>query len=483
MSEMPSMEPDEFELSPTPASRTRASGRGKGKTTTTTVTKQILTAPEEDDKPPEMTFASLFDAGPDDLNNEVVVRVRVFRSEPREGHLGYIDDMDATETYIKEHWGGSTYKLDGVNARGRIVRARTIVVGGDPVFIGEAFEAQWRKQRGLGPRGSNGNGEQMSMKDMLAVIEAREQALRTELAAKEERDRRERTERDESRRRDEREFLLQREQSQREWDERKRRDTEESDRRRAQEQDARDERRRRDVEEASTRQQQFMTQMLTIVQSQAANTIAFVKETLGAKSGVDPSDMLMKGVTLAMKLREAGEGGDEDGDLLTTVVKNLPEMLSSAGNAIGGAIREVKGLPPQAPAAKTANGASGLTLPPGPVSAKFAALVNKIQASGGDPEATLGALADRLLASAPVPAKAPRPNAPVFDPGPPAPQPQAESAPSESPQTINSDAATEASKVAKAPPEEGVVRMSFGKAKAKDESAVSVGRFTDGGST
>lgn len=459
MSEMPSMEPDEFELPPA----TRAPrGRGKGKTTTTTVTKQILTDPEDDDKLPEMTFASLFDAGPDDTNNEVVARVRVFRSDPREGHLGYIDDMDATETFIKEHWGGSTYRLEGVNSKGRIVRVRTIVVGGDPIFVGEAFEAQWRRQKGLGARSSS-NGEQMSMKDMLAVIEAREMALRTELAAKEERDRKERTEREESRRRDEREFLMQRERDQREWDERKRRDTEESDRRRAQEQDARDERRRRDVEEATQRQQQFMTQMLTIVQSQAANTIAFVKETLGAKTGVDPSDMLMKGVTLAMKLREAGEGNDEDGDLLTTVVKNLPEMLSSAGNAIGGAIREVKGLPPAPPVAgKTANGAGGLTLPPGPVSAKFAALVNKIQASGGDPEATLGALADRLLASPVVPPKAARPNAPVFDPGPPAPQPQVAAPPSEAPQTVNSDVP---------PSEEGVVRMSFGKAKAPKEDA------------
>ena len=246
MSEMPSMEPDEFEIPAELPSTTRttrgARGRPKGKTTTTTVTRQILTDPEDEEKPPEMTFASLFDAGPDDSNNEVVARVRVFRSEPREGHLGYIDDMDATETFIKEHWGGSTYRLEGVNSRGRIVRVRTIAVAGDPIFVGEAFEAQWRRQKGLGPRGAS-TGESMSMKDMLAVIEAREQALRTELAAKEERDRRERTERDESRRRDEREFLLQREQSQREWDERKRRDTEESDRRRAQEQDARDERR------------------------------------------------------------------------------------------------------------------------------------------------------------------------------------------------------------------------------------------------
>jgi len=472
MSEMPSMEPDEFEIPAELPSTTRttrgARGRPKGKTTTTTVTRQILTDPEDEEKPPEMTFASLFDAGPDDSNNEVVARVRVFRSEPREGHLGYIDDMDATETFIKEHWGGSTYRLEGVNSRGRIVRVRTIAVAGDPIFVGEAFEAQWRRQKGLGPRGAS-TGESMSMKDMLAVIEAREQALRTELAAKEERDRRERTERDESRRRDEREFLLQREQSQREWDERKRRDTEESDRRRAQEQDARDERRRRDVEEASTRQQQFMTQMLTIVQSQAANTIVFVKETLSGKPTSDPSDMLMKGVTLAMKLREAGESDEGEGDLLTTVVKNLPEMLNSASGAITGAIREVKGLPPQAPKAAAASG--GLTLPPGPVSAKFAALVNRIQASGGDPEATLGALADRLLASAPVPAKAPRPNAPVFDPGPPAPQPQAAPAPSTTPQSANSNGTTEPAP--KAPPEEGVVRMSFGKPKAKEEATAS----------
>lgn len=467
-----SMDPDDFGDETEPKrGRGRPKGSGKGKTVTTTVTRQTsLDGEEKSDDDVSMTFGALFDAGPDDKNDEIVTRVRVNRAEPKEGMLGYIEDMDATESYIRDEWGGSTYLLQGLNNRGKIIRVRSIVIGGDPKFVGEAFDLQWRRQKGLPPKSANGAapGEQMSMKDMLAVIEAREIALRKELADKEDRDRRERIEAAETRRKDEREFQMLRERDAREWEEKRQRDQAEVARVRRAEDDDRESRRRRDNEEATTRSQQFMTQMLTIVQQQASNSIAFVKETVaGQQTGKDPSDMLMKGITLALQLKEAAGGGGED-DLLTTVVKNLPEMLNSAGNAVGKAVREVRGQP----AAPTNGKANGLMLPAGPVSDKFAALVNRITESGGNPEATLAALADRLLATAPpLPKKPPSTGngAPVvaktvFDPGPVVQEIVVVETPS--PQSANS---TETPKVVPEAPkveEPGVTRMAFKKATA-----------------
>lgn len=402
---------------PSPAARSTSTRRkGKGKATETTIIKRELLDEDEENVSEKMTFAALFDPGPDDANAETVIRVRVFRADPREGYLGYIEDMNATEEFIQERWGGSVFKLEGLNNRGRIIRVRTIVISGDPVFVGEAFEAQWRKQKGL-PTKAKASASELSTKDMLELIQEREVALRRELADKEERERKERQEREEVRRREEREFQLAREREQREWDERRRRDQEEADRRRAREEEEREQRRRRDLEESQQRQQQYMTQMLSVVQTQANNMIAFVKETVAVQANAgpksDPSEMLIKGVQLALQLKEAA-GGEGEEDLLTTVVKNLPQMLNSAGNAVGAAIREVKGSGGAQPAAPklgvTPQG--GLTLPPGPVSEKFAAVVSRITESGGDPEQVLGNVADRLLTlarsgvkTAPTPSK------------------------------------------------------------------------------
>jgi hypothetical protein len=135
-----------------------------------------------------------------------------------------------------------------------------------------------------------------------------------------------------------------------------------------------------------------MKEMLSIVQANATNSLAFA-EKMQPKGDGNATEMLLKGVELALKLKGAGEGGDED--LLTTVVKNLPDMLSSAGNAVGKAIREVKGNP------SGGGGGDGLTLPAGPASEKMSKLIAAISAKGGDPEKVLAGIADRLLASEP----------------------------------------------------------------------------------
>lgn len=450
---------DDYDFEP-PKTQKTTRKRG-GKATETTIIKREL-VDDESEKPQHMTFASLFDAGPDDANEEIVHRVRVHRSEPREGMLGYIDDMSATEETIKERWGGSTYRLEGLNARGKIVRVRTSVIAGDPIFVSDAFDIQWRKQRGLPPR-SQTNGEQVTIKDMLAIIEAKEAALRKEIADKEERDRKDRQEREAERRREEREWQAQREREQREFDERRRKEREEAEERRRRDDDEREQRRRRDLEESTKQQQQFLQQMLTIVSTNAQQSIALVKEMSAApKGGEGSADMLIKGIQLALQLKDAA-GGEGEKDLLTTVVENLPQMLNAAGNAVGKAVREVKGgggghaaaSPQQPRIAATPEGS--LVLPPGAVSQKFAALVQKVAEQGGDPEQALNAIADKMLTGQakralpvnPPPAESSPARPVVMDPGPAKDDTQSTAAPpTETPQVTNTP---------------GVTRMKFGK--------------------
>ena len=444
---------DDYDFEPAKPQRTTRK-RG-GKATETVITKREL-VDEDEKRPTQVTFAALFDAGPEDANDETVLKVRVTRMEPSEGQLGYIEDMDATEELIKERWGGSKYRLDGINRQGRIVRVRTITIAGDPIFVSESFDIQWRKQRGLPPR-SQTNGEQVTIKDMLAIIEAKEAALRKEISDKEERDRKERQEREAERRREEREWQAQREREQREFDERRRKEREEAEERRRRDDDEREQRRRRDLEESTKQQQQFMQQMLTIVSTNAQQSITLVKEMSAAPKGgeTNPADMLIKGIQLALQLK----GGDGEGekDLLTTVVENLPQMLNAAGNAVGKAVREVKGGATSHQPRIAATPEGSLVLPPGVVSQKFAALVQKVAEQGGDPEQALNAIADKMLAAPGtkrLPVNPPQveatPSRPVvMDPGPANTEAQSTTPPpSSNPQVANIP---------------GVTRMKFGK--------------------
>lgn len=444
-------------------------GRG-GKVTETTITKRELNDETgAGGKTLNQPLSALFDAGPDDSNDDDVVRVRVFRSEPREGYVGYVEDMEATQETIKERWGGSTYRLEGLNAKGRIARHRSIVIAGDPLFVGEAFDIQWRRAKGLPPKGAAPN-KSLDVGEVIAMMEAREEKLARQMADREEKERRDREERETNRRREEREWQAQREREQREWDERRRIAAEEVEKRRRQDDEDREKRRREDSDRALAQQQQFMTQMLTIIQQSSAQSISFVKETVAARNEQpksDPSEMLMRGVELALKLKDASEGGAEP-DLLTTVVQNLPGMLNAAGNAVGKAVREVKGGGVQ-PAPAQAQPGGGLTLPPGEVSRKFAAIVHQVSQAGGDPEKALDVVASRILSSmtpqpgaaargpAPAEPSTEQPARPVVLDTPPAPTQSTTPPPSVTPQVPHKVETSEAVP--------GVKRMKFSKGK------------------
>lgn len=407
-----------FETTEEPIVRPKRGRPSKsGAATETVITRRILTENENTKPSGIMTFGSLFEPGDDDTNDETVVRVIVERISPDEGLVGYIEDMEATEAYLKEQWGGSTYRLKGLNAKNKPIRLRTIKIAGDPIFLSEAAEMKYRRAHGLPPRMQAPTTTGFSPQEFMAMIDAKEEKKKQEdeIKRKEEKEaleerRRYEREAEENRRRDERNFQLEKDRTQREWEAIRKR-----------EEGEREDRRRRESEEAMQRQQQFMQQMLLMTQQQAQNTISFVKETVGSsKSNVDPTDSFMKAVQLILTLKEsfAGDnGGGKEEDLITTVIKNLPAMLNSAGNAVGRAVQELKGNPsrPQLPAA------GALTLPPGQLSQKMSQLMMKIQESGGNPEEVLTLVADKLLQSADgiqPQNTAPMPSPPVMDVGP-----------------------------------------------------------------
>jgi hypothetical protein len=446
----------------TTSSRKAAGGRK----TKTTITREVLADDAKERAP--LTFGALFDPGPDDHNEELAIRVRVTRADPPEGMLGYIEDMDATEKHILDNWGGSTYRLDGLNSKGKIIRVKTLRLAGDPIFVSESADLQWRKQRGLPPRNQANGG--MNATEILAMIETREAKRAAEDKERNDERRREEREADERRRREEREFAVEREKQAREWEDRKRRDDDERDRKRRQEDDDRERRRREDAAAAALAQQQHMQQMLQMVTTQASQSVSFIKDTVAlqaSKPHGSDSDMLIKGVQLALQLKDAAGGGEGEEDLLQTVVKNLPALLNGVGNAASKVVREIKGQPgePAAAAQTTPNG--GLVLPPGPASEKFAEVINRIAAAGQNPEVVLGQVADQLLAGSKKRAEqgkvAARPNAPVMDPGPPKPPTPVETPATAAPSTVSPQAPP-----AQRPSATGkVTKLKFGKPAAQ----------------
>jgi hypothetical protein len=393
-------------------------GRKKGSRTVTVTKTELNDGAEPEGRSETEGFSHFFSRA--DIEEHQITRVRVSRRNPNEGTVGYLDDPLAGEEEIKQKWGGGTYVLQGLNSSGVIKGSLTVTIAGDPIFQSTQAEVFWRRGLGLPPKPvDNGRRDDgMSVKDMMQMMDAREEQRRKDSERQEEEKRKRDREDEDRRRREDREWALAREQAQSAADERRRKLEEESETRRkreASEGDERrkrevieaDDRRRKDAIEAQERSQQFMKEMLSIVQTNASNSLAFAKE-LQPKGDGNATEMLLKGVELALKLKGASEGGDED--LLTTVVKNLPDMLSSAGNAVGKAIREVKGNP--------SGGGDGLTLPAGPASEKMSKLIAAISAKGGDPEKVLAGIADRLLASEPGKEKPKDQRVPVvMDPG------------------------------------------------------------------
>ena len=379
---------------------TTGKGRKKGETIVTTRQRYF-----EDDKAEEEKlngeFAPLFDGAT--AEEKEILRVRVIRKDPNEGTVGYIEDPSSAETEIQERWGGSTYRIEGINGIGRVVTARTIKLAGDPVFQSQSAEIQWRKSRGLPPVGqTSGNGAQpMSLQEMLMFMKE----LDSERQAKQ-------AQADADRRREEREHEARMSKLQQEADDRRRKDEEERERRRRKEEDERDERRRkdelereerrrRDLEEAEKRQQANTQQTIQMLQQANTQTLTFVRETANANKKGDNG--LLEAIKIIAVIKDAfggGGGDDEPTDFLGQLAKNGPEWLQAAGTAIGTAVREVKdgGVP----LPETKNGKPRQQLAAQPAkptqTPRMKRLAEKIRARGEDPDAVLGNVLDKIEA-------------------------------------------------------------------------------------
>lgn len=307
-------------------------------------------------------------------------RVHVFRKDPPEGFLGEVAP-GITEAEILSRWGGSEYRLEGKNTKGQVVKVRSITLAGDPTFVSEIFEARWRRQNGLRPRGdapATAPAEQLSIKDVLLMLDSREATRRTEERERQEQNRRDESEREERRARD-----------QEEREERRRKDEAEREERARKARTEDEERRRQQHREDIERQQQQAAMLLTQQAQMFQATISMLKTEHEGAVKTDPIEMLTKGVALAVQLR--GEGGDGGpGDPMTAIASRLPEILQGVTQVGGAVMNEIRGR--KADKAGKPGGVAPVTIA-GPMAAKMRAVGAEMVKRGLDPTAEF----DRLL--------------------------------------------------------------------------------------
>lgn len=420
---------DENDTDDVPRRRGPGRPKGSGKRTVTT-TRQEFVEPvsdedENDDGPDDSP--PLFDKAALRTDRGRVGKVRITRTSPDEGHLGYMDDPHAvTESSIKDLYGGGTFKIDALTDAGGYIRSITRKIAGDPIFQSAAAEITWRKSKGLPATVAavaTGKNE-MGIGEILALLKTTEEAKTKEADDREAR-----------RRNEEREWKASQALAEREHQERmrkldveaetaRRRDDEDRDRRRKQDEDERDQRRKRDQAEAEQRQQQFMAQTIAMLQQSSQQALQFVKASAAPQN---PQSSTMDAIKTVLAIKEAfaGDGGggdDKEETPLNLLIKHGGEWINGLSNGIGAAIREVKGGGAAAQQI-AAPAAPGLALPPGnPLNDKVGTLVAKLAAKGYDPLASMDLIVDKVISdvdalprkeqqAAPMPA--PRPAPPV----------------------------------------------------------------------
>jgi hypothetical protein len=349
--------------------------------------KTVVTKEEIDDVSDQTDIAdanegvSLFDVSAVDEHR--IERIAVYRKDPDEGYLGELEPT-ATEEDIKRAWGGSVYFVQGKNAQGKVAKSRSVRISGDPIFVSLVAENRWRRANQLPPLNihtGNDNahrkpGDDMSIKDMLLLMEEKEQARRREADEREAKDRREREEREEK----ERKWLAERE------DHKRKEDDEREERRRVAQREE-DERRarqhREDIDRMNADNQRMMQSQTQMFQQ----SLALMKTEQASASKQDPLDVLLKGMAIAREM-----GGEQGGnnDPLSILLGNAPAILSELRQTAGAAIREVRGN--GAGAAEDSGGAEdGSQGDPGVTFTGRSAVIvrevaKRLQAEGKDPE-------------------------------------------------------------------------------------------------
>jgi len=359
---------------------------------TQVTTKKVETLDDDDAGGVEAT--PLFDLGRD-KKTRAVVRIAIKRTDPDEGHLGYLGP-DGTEQDIANKWGGGEFVAQGKNAAGQIVVTQTIKIAGDPVFKSEIEEARWRRLNNLRPakRREEDAGGGGSIKEVLALMEERESKRREEERERRAEEKRELQEREERNRKEQRdhEEKLARENAERE-ERRRKDDAERDERRRAQHREDIDR-----VQAAAAAQlaqtQQFFTQLQAISKHEAR-----------AGGEADPVKLLTAGMELALKLRGDGGGGAaEPADALTALLSRLPETLAEVRSTAKEAYNEIKGKKGAEPAALApvpaeGDGSDEVTIT-GPTATRLKAMIGVLQRAGKDPESVIDGLAQHVIGMA-----------------------------------------------------------------------------------
>jgi hypothetical protein len=344
--------------------------------------------------------------------------VGVRRTDPDSGYLGYMSP-DVTETTLRAKWGGGTYRLEGKNLAGQVVKdgVRTCKIAGDPIFTSELEEKDWRRMHSL-PAKEAPAAAALSVADMLRLIDEKDEKRRKEQADREERERKELAERETRDR-------LKRE----ETEAQKKKDQDDREERRAKEQEEREDRRRKEAKEDEERRARVHREDMERMAAQSAAALLQTQQffqqmavTLQASHAEkpkesDPIKALMAGVQLAQALVNKGGGGDGGGgepdSPLTALVKRLPETLAEARKTGGAMIAEMRAAGGGAPTGAPGGGRRDALTITGKLATKAKAVLLKLQQAGKDPEKEM----DQLLtfAAAAIP-DAPSTRAPARRP-------------------------------------------------------------------
>lgn len=362
--------------------------RGTKKTRT-----RVLLQEEVDDE--EIEAPPLQDDGGNTLplfpsiGRNVVKHIRVIRVEPNEGTLGRVSDPMLNEEKIKALWGGGTFRLQALGADGQIRKVNTVEIAGDPVFQSLAAQRAWEKRNGLplSPAPNTNANQQggLDIKEILAIIQEKEGMRSSSELQMQERMR----------------------QMQIEADERRRRDEDERERRRRIDEEDRERRQAAQRREDEQRAQQNLQQMLALMNASHAQTMQVMQaqvEAAKAQASAAPKDgnsSLVEAIKTIAIIKETFGGGenassDQEENLMNMLVKHGPEWLNAAGNAIGSAVREVKGTPAAAPAFQPPRQQNVLAALPPNLSRKAETFVAKLVAKGRDPEKELDTVLDGL---------------------------------------------------------------------------------------
>lgn len=334
-----------------------------------------------------------------DVEEHSIVRLRVWRKDPDEGMLGYLEDVNSSEEEISQRWGGGQFRVDGLNQSGHIKASRTFRLAGDPIFVSNGARVDYERRKGIpSTTAVVGQPQGMSMQEILAMTQKLDDDRRK---AEDERRAREAAER-----RDHEERMRRLEV---EADDRRRKDERERDEKRRADENEREERRRREQIEAENRSRAHLDQTIAMMRAQNEQTIALVKQQIVPAQ--DQGKSLMEAVKMITVIKEAfgGEAATpEESDPLSLLMKHGHEWLNGIGNAVSSTIREVKGggAPPQvvahpsAPQLPAGVPPEGITIPASsPLAGKLQHLAQTIAASGRNPEEELSKIVDNLTAT------------------------------------------------------------------------------------